>query len=269
MRIYVADASTGLLTEATLVVISRKPQAIDINRAPTNRDIGGQLFAEHDQIVLVSQQRLSPVQGADIPSYTRIALFDETQRVPQRFHFLTPGVEGCGRLFFLCALHLSATTLMCRSNPTSQGAHPAVIRPPTLCIPVNRSKFPIDGLPRLLSSNRLARSALSGGQSPARAGERLLAHQVRMLRPEFCQGLHQDVRVTEVGQRAIDRTQRSLIPVQPAALVIVNELKDRPDFLHALSCFVNGLLVRRSSAVKLAPCCVDLFPREAAQPVRY
>src|SRR5262249_36368225 len=148
-------------------------------------------FAEHDQVVLVSQQRLCPVQGADILSYPRIALFDETQRVPQRFHFLAPGVESLGTLFFLCALHLGTPTLMRRSNATSQGAHTTVIGLPTLCVSANRSKFPVDGLPRLLPSDGLARRALSRGQERARPGERLLVHHVRMFGPQSCQRFHQ------------------------------------------------------------------------------
>jgi hypothetical protein len=170
-----------------LIVISRKPQAININRAAADRGVARQLFAEHDQVVLVSQQGLSPVQRSDIPSHTRIALFDQTERVPQRFHFLTPRVERCGSLFLLCALHLRTTALMRGSNPTFQGPHTTVIRPPTLGISANRSKSPIDGLPRPLPPNRLTRRALSGGQSSARPGERLLAHQMRMFRTESCQ----------------------------------------------------------------------------------
>jgi hypothetical protein len=156
---------------------------------------------------------------------------------------------------------------MRRANPASQRAHTAVIGLPALCIPANRSKFPIDGFPRLPRSNRLARRTLSGGQSPSRPGECLLAHHMWMFRPESCQGFHQDVRVAQIGQRAVDGTQRSLIPVEPAALVIVDELQDRADFLDAFSRFVDGLLVGRSSALKPAACRLDLFSRKAPQAV--
>jgi len=114
--------------------------------------------------VLVPEQRLSPVQRPDIASYTRIALFNQTQRVPQRFHFLTPAVESCGSLFFLCTLHLRTTTLMRRSNATFQGARARMIGLPTFCISTNRSKFAVHGFPRLLPLDGLACGTFSGGQ---------------------------------------------------------------------------------------------------------
>jgi len=58
MVIDVTDAGPGLLTKAALIVIRRKPQAININRAAADRGVARQLFAEHDQVVLVSQQGL-------------------------------------------------------------------------------------------------------------------------------------------------------------------------------------------------------------------
>jgi hypothetical protein len=58
MVIDVADAGPGLLTKAALIVIRRKPQAININRAAADRGAARQLFAKHDQVVLVSQQGL-------------------------------------------------------------------------------------------------------------------------------------------------------------------------------------------------------------------
>jgi hypothetical protein len=59
-----------------------------------------------------------------------------------------------------------------------------------------------------------------------------------------------------------------VIAVQAAALVIVDQLQDRADFLDALSRFVNGLVARRPTGLKFAPCRLKLFSREAPQPVR-
>jgi hypothetical protein len=89
-----------------------------------------------------------------------------------------------------------------------------------------------------------------------------------MVGPEFCQRFHQDVSVAEVGQRAIDRTQRSLIAAEPAAVVIFYKPQDGADFLDAFSRFVNWLVARRSSLLKFAARRLDLFSHQTPQPVR-
>src|SRR5262249_59768015 len=105
------------------------------------------------------------------------------------------------------------------------------------------------------------------GKAAMKAGERVFAEQLRMPGPQFRQRLQHDVGVAKAGQRTVDRTEAFAAPAEPAALVILDELKNGPDFLHALSRFVDRLGARRSRGSKPIAPGFELLPPQPPQPL--
>jgi inorganic pyrophosphatase len=195
--------------------------------------------------VIVAQPALRAAQRAHVARERGGPGSDEPQLVPQRFRHLAPLVEIRRPVAGLRARERLARPPVRGFQPRSQGVERVVFRPPARRTPFRLAQ-PIDYLPpRVSARHSTEQLRLLREQLAPDSREHVLAEERRPLSPQHRECLDRRVGVAEARQRSVYRAEALCTLRQTPTVVFIHDEQNRARFLHARSCFVNRLFVRR------------------------